>query len=209
MNARVAIRLISLRKGNGLSTEELADELEIPESTVLEWERGETLPDAGHCITLARLYDISLDNLLATDEPVLPQPMPSRSVGAVSKTRKSELQEPHADFNFEFAGMRFRLSRAKFPYPIIVTAFYLFLGFFFRWWHPTWLLFMTIPLYYTMPDFSGGRDPAKEMMKFAYPVLVVMVYLLLGFILNWWHPSWLIFLTIPLYYILLSSVERN
>ncbi|MDR2530793.1 MAG: hypothetical protein LBC65_04535 [Oscillospiraceae bacterium] len=38
-----------------------------------------------------------------------------------------------------------------------------------------------------------------------YPVLVVIAYLLLGFTLNLWHPMWMLFLTVPVYYALANN----
>ena len=32
-------------------------------------------------------------------------------------------------------------------------------------------------------------------------MLVVIVYLILGFVCHWWHPGWVLFLTIPVFYI--------
>lgn len=41
---------------------------------------------------------------------------------------------------------------------------------------------------------------SKKLLLFPYPVLIVVIYILLGFALNLWHPAWLIFLSIPAYY---------
>lgn len=73
---------------------------------------------------------------------------------------------------------------------------YLLMGFIGHWWHPGWLVFCSIPLYYA---FIGGNGRDWEG---AFPVLIVLIYLLLGFFGHWWHPGWLIFLLIPLYYLL-------
>ncbi|MEG2087609.1 MAG: hypothetical protein RR022_05360, partial [Angelakisella sp.] len=35
-------------------------------------------------------------------------------------------------------------------------------------------------------------------LKAAYPVLCALIYLVMGFGFHWWHPGWIIFLTIPL-----------
>lgn len=48
-----------------------------------------------------------------------------------------------------------------------------------------------VPLY---PGLS------KKLLLFPFPMLIVVIYILLGFALNLWHPAWLIFLTIPAYY---------
>ena len=33
-----------------------------------------------------------------------------------------------------------------------------------------------------------------------FPILIVMLYLVLGFGFRLWHPGWLVFLTVPLHY---------
>ena len=40
----------------------------------------------------------------------------------------------------------------------------------------------------------------KNPLIFCYPVLAVILYLALGFVINAWGWAWMIFLTIPLYY---------
>ena len=83
-------------------------------------------------------------------------------------------------------------KRMRFPYPIWVTAAYLVLGFVFGAWHPGWIIFLTIPLFY-LPD--SQRTPVRLLGN---PVMVTIIYLLLGTMCNLWHPGWLIFLLIPL-----------
>lgn len=41
---------------------------------------------------------------------------------------------------------------------------------------------------------------SKKLLLFPFPMLVVVIYILIGFALNLWHPAWLIFLSIPAYY---------
>lgn len=68
MNIEIANRLQQLRKQKGYSQEQLADELGISRQAVSKWERAEASPDTDNLICLARLYGISLDELLSTDE---------------------------------------------------------------------------------------------------------------------------------------------
>jgi len=74
-------------------------------------------------------------------------------------------------------------------YPIFITILYLILGFVFHLWHPGWLVFLTIPLYY--------MKPKNAMERWFNPVMIVLIYLVLGFFFNLWHPGWMIFLAIP------------
>ena len=68
MNIEIANRLQQLRKQKGYSQEQLADELGISRQAVSKWERAEASPDTDNLICLARLYGISLDELLSTEE---------------------------------------------------------------------------------------------------------------------------------------------
>lgn len=81
---------------------------------------------------------------------------------------------------------------ASFPYPLLVTVIYLVMGFCFHWWHPGWIIFLTIPLFY-MP-----RSERSYLRLLGNPIMVTIIYLLLGSLCNLWHPGWLLFLLIPL-----------
>ena len=64
MTIELGNRLAELRKKHGLSQEELADQLGVSRQAVSKWERGEASPDTDNLIELARIYGISLDELL-------------------------------------------------------------------------------------------------------------------------------------------------
>ena len=68
MNIETANRLYELRKQNGLSQEEVADKLGISRQAVSKWERAEASPDTDNLISLAKLYGVSLDELLNTNK---------------------------------------------------------------------------------------------------------------------------------------------
>jgi len=70
MTIEVADRLVKLRKKHGYSQEELADKLGLSRQAVSKWERAEASPDTDNLICLAKLYGVSLDELLATDEDI-------------------------------------------------------------------------------------------------------------------------------------------
>ena len=72
MNIEIANRLVNLRKENGLSQEQLAEKIGVSRQAVSKWERSEASPDTDNIILLAKLYNVSLDELLRTDEEVVP-----------------------------------------------------------------------------------------------------------------------------------------
>jgi transcriptional regulator with XRE-family HTH domain len=70
MNIEIANRLVDLRKKSGLSQEELAAKLGLSRQAVSKWERAEASPDTDNLICLAKLYGVSLDDLLDTDQSI-------------------------------------------------------------------------------------------------------------------------------------------
>lgn len=56
--------LLSLRKGKGLSQDELGAQLMVSRQTVSKWELGETTPEMDKLILISEFFDLSLDELV-------------------------------------------------------------------------------------------------------------------------------------------------
>ena len=52
------------RKIKKLTQEQVAEKLNVSRQTVSKWESGETIPDIYNCCELAKLYEITVDDLL-------------------------------------------------------------------------------------------------------------------------------------------------
>jgi len=148
MNIDIANRLYGLRKNSNLSQEELAEKIGVSRQAVSKWERAEASPDTDNLILLAKLYNVSLDELLSTEEPVEVEP----KTEPLNKKGKFNIYEDACE------GEKENHFRRAFPYPLIVTVIYLLLGFGFDVWHPTWILFITIPIYYSFVGHSRCRE---------------------------------------------------
>lgn len=96
-----------------------------------------------------------------------------------------------------------------FPFTILIVIAYLVCGFVFKLWHPTWLLFLLIPLFEPFVKLACDIKNPSRWMRFPYPVLACGVYLLIGFVWNAWHPYWIILLSIPVYYLIASAFARS
>lgn len=139
MNLSIASRLAELRQAQGLSQEALAERLGVSRQAVSKWERGESSPDTDNLIALAELYGLSLDALvLGRDAPAPGQPAAFSGTDPEAENRR-----------------RRKKALLRFPYPVFLALCYLWLGFAFHLWHPGWLIFLTIPLYYSM---AAGMD---------------------------------------------------
>lgn len=52
------------RKSKKLTQEQVAEKLNVSRQTVSKWESGETIPDIYNCCELAKLYEITIDDLI-------------------------------------------------------------------------------------------------------------------------------------------------
>lgn len=87
MNIEIANRLVNLRKEKGLSQEQLAEKIGVSRQAVSKWERSEASPDTDNLIMLARLYEVSLDELLRTEDEI---PLPEVNEGEASEEEAVE-----------------------------------------------------------------------------------------------------------------------
>lgn len=56
--------LLALRKINRMTQEEVAEKIGVSRQAVAKWESGESLPDIEKAQSLARLFGVSLDELM-------------------------------------------------------------------------------------------------------------------------------------------------
>lgn len=61
-------KLQQLRKAQGYSQEQLAEELHIARQTVGKWENGQAVPELDSLLMLSKLYGITLDRLVKEDD---------------------------------------------------------------------------------------------------------------------------------------------
>lgn len=62
-------KLQSLRRRSGMSQDTLAEQLEVSRQAVSKWERDETMPETEKVVRIAKLFDVSLDELLLGKDP--------------------------------------------------------------------------------------------------------------------------------------------
>ena len=63
----ISMNLKNLRLQHKLTQEEVAFRINVSRQVIAKWEKGESTPDLGHCQALAKLYNVSLDNLVNFD----------------------------------------------------------------------------------------------------------------------------------------------
>lgn len=196
MNIEIAERLIKLRKENGYSQEDLANALGLSRQAVSKWERAESSPDTDNLICLARLYNMSLDELLNTSET-------TEEIIDNVKSKEEEQKEEEKQ----------QMSRAFNITKIVVDSIVLFgsiiayfiIGFAASGWHPWWVLFLLIPLTSSIFDAIAKKNPGE----FYFPVLITIIYILVSHYFDLYHPFWIIYLTVPAFYTITSIFDKK
>lgn len=183
MTIDVANRLVELRRERGLSQEELAAQLGVSRQAVSKWERAESSPDTDNLIALARLYNISLDELLL--HTPAEQGGSSGAQGEPAETVSAQEEIFAAARAWDEAEAAYAKERRK------------------QWKRrrEKLLLPLTLVLMVVLPLLGVVLRLGNE-----YAVVVSAVYLITGFALDNWHPGWILYLTIPIFYGMLERL---
>lgn len=192
MKSNFSERLKKYRESAGLSERELAHSIGAETASVKSWESAESLPAEEMIEALCKFYGVNRDQLTYVDPDEIIDVNGAETEKIAASAEKSEHRIKTA---FRKRDRRFALVMV--PVFIAALAAFLILGFTLDAWHPAWLLFLCVPVVYTLIKAVA----VGSMRKFNYPLFVATLYLFTGFVLGNWHPSWVIFLTIPVFYI--------
>ena len=209
--------LIKLRKEKGLSQEELADKLAVSRQAISKWERGESLPDTDNLIRLAKLYGVSIDEIVGikdsgedaatVEKSAAASPAYASEESSESGESASEKEPTRTDENGEktYTKRNIVIDSICGAYVILTTVAVLLWGFMFNGWILSWTLYVTIPVFISI--FECVRK--RKLTPFNFPCLVTFVYLFLGMSKGLWHPLWIMFVSVPLFYVIANAVDGN
>lgn len=88
--------ILELRTKNGLSQEELADQVMVTRQAVSRWENGETVPNTDTLKLLSKVFDVSINTLLGSPRQLICQCCGMPLEDAVTS------KEANGDFNEEY-----------------------------------------------------------------------------------------------------------
>ena len=221
MTIEIANRLVELRKKSGLSQEELADKLGISRQSVSKRERAESSPDTDNLICLAKIYGVSLDELLSSDQEVEEiakdkKEQLKEDLKAIEKhlKEKEEDDDKCKEYRPEWKKRQkiftvigiidFSLIIAIVAIVHIIlavtktneTSAMLLKG----WWVNYFLAIVISSL--------GGAIGGKKWTNFAFPILALYVFLFIGMYFDIWSPTWIVFILIPVYYGIAGPIDN-
>lgn len=204
MNIEIANRLVNLRKQNNLSQEALAEKLGISRQAVSKWERAEASPDTDNLILLARLYKISLDELLKTEDEI-PETSYNEEETALSERDTLLPEEKEPDDGKEYVHVGFNGIHVKDKDGEV---------------HVGWNGIHVddkkkgdnVQIDKSGVYVNGEKKDGKWLLyhnNFPMFWLIVVVYLLIGCLWNAWHPGWLLFLLVPVWHSLVLAIRQK
>ncbi len=239
MTLEIAERLIKLRKQHGLSQEELADQLGVSRQAVSKWERAESSPDTDNLIALAKLYNISLDELFGInkddDKEVKSQESDEGKKQTYCKIDKNGLfvKTPKESVEIDFKALGIDIAKytkrekTKFKVDLfpknhnknskivaileIILVFcaliaYLLVGFLANGWHWAWILFF-VPYIVTSTYKAIYK---KKVSEFNISFLAAYFYFQFCFFIpNLWGILWVVFLSIPIFYVISGAIDSH
>ena len=101
------------------------------------------------------------------------------------------------------------LFMLKFPFPVVVAAAFVFLGLTTRLWHPLWMMFLLIPIYYMYACSLRARTRRGRLAVLPVAPGAVLLFLALGFFLHMWKTAWILFVLVFLYYWYVIAYAKN
>lgn len=61
-------KLLTLRKANDLTQEELAEKLDVSRQSISKWESGQATPELEKIVAMSAIFDVTTDYLLKSSE---------------------------------------------------------------------------------------------------------------------------------------------
>ncbi len=94
MEKTVGERIAELRKKAGFTQKEMAKKLNVSDKSVSRWERDENLPDLYMAHDIARLFGISVDELIGCESATVPEEVsePSEDKKATNLRREENIE---------------------------------------------------------------------------------------------------------------------
>ena len=211
MNIEIANRLVNLRKSNNLSQEALAEKLGISRQAVSKWERAEASPDTDNLILLSRLYGISLDELLKTEDEIeIVQSEPGGPQGSSgsgsgdSGVEGFEEKDGEAQQD-EYVHVGFQGVHVKDKNGEVHVG-----------WNGIHVDDKKKGDNVHIDKngvYVNGEHYDKEWFShhghFPIFLVILIAYLAVGCLWNAWHPGWLLFLLVPIWHSLIEAIERK
>ncbi len=150
--SQVAKRLKEVREEKNFTIEAVSEKSGISTADLQAFEEGSKLPDVTALMQLSKAYEMSIDRILYTSSEM---PKYDESKAVYANVKPSDASEDEAVAKKGSANVG-QVSAKKagvlthLVFPVLCIIIYIFLGVAGGFWHPGWMIFLGIPLYYAL-----------------------------------------------------------
>ncbi len=150
--SQVAKRLKEVREEKGFSIEAVAEKSSISVEDLHAFEDGSKQPDVTALMQLSKAYEMSIDRILYTSSE-MPKYDESKAVYANIKPSDASKDEAANVAKKGIANVGQAPGKkagilTHLVFPVLCIIIYIFLGVVGGFWHPGWMIFLGLPLYY-------------------------------------------------------------
>ena len=230
--------LYELRRRHGLSQEEFAEKLYVSRQAVSKWERGEAYPDTENLIAISDMFGVTIDDLLKSENICEGEPVSEENednndnysgfkvnVGNKVKVNltggitvddddtKVKIDFDNGDILVDDEDCKVKVGLGHGGITVDSDdGASINLG-----KHGIKIHdnpddddddeeknYSTIVV-----NSKKKRSFASVMYAIPYPVVVAIAFITLGILCNAWYWAWTLFLTVPIYYPLISAINRR
>lgn len=158
----ISKKLKDVREEKSLTIEELAEKAGRDIETITGWENGSIVPSASDLIDLSRIYGLTMDEMIYNDATAPEYNADSGSYGKIGSRDKNDSNEKNGGFTVSE-----KVTLLIFPFLCVLVFFVL--GITMDLWHPGWIVFTIIPVYYILVLIlrhvgNDAEDAVEEFM---------------------------------------------
>lgn len=217
MTIELANRLVGFRKKFGYSQEELANQLNVSRQSISNWESGEVTPSIDYLKELAKIYGVSMDDLINCDKPIDDVINKKADAKSESSTNEEKTMNDSEDKSTTSSnGDKVNIGKDGIHVHskdgdnvdidlrgIHVNGDDIKKSFYDSDYKATSSYFIKTKKRKKLSDKVNG------IVTSVFSLLVVVAYLLLGFLANGWGIYWPLFILIPVPGLICTAIIRR
>ena len=159
----ISKKLKDVRESKGLSLEELSEKCGREVELIQGWEDGSIVPSASDLIGLSKVYEMTMDEMIYNDAEAPEYNAENGTYKNISSNTGDTIKTGNKGRGFT-KGEKITLI----IFPVLCFAVFLVLGFTMGLWHPGWIVFVIIPIYYILIFVLRhiGNDAEEDVEEF-------------------------------------------
>ena len=217
--------LYELRRRHGMSQEELAEKLYVSRQAVSKWERGEAYPDTENLISISDMFGVTIDDLLRSENICESEPVSEENEGKddnggsfkvnvgdkvkVNLSGGISIDDEDTKVKIDFDNGDILIDDEDCQIKVGLGN----AGITVNGDDGVKVKLGKYGIKINDDDDDDDVRPDTGIIsifyKLPYPIITALAFLLCGFFFNGWIWAWTFFMTTPLYYSVLTCINKR